>query len=47
MFTGGNNELNEALNSTKMRALGVGIGGVSYAAGVVSLESSLEPPRAK
>lgn len=47
MFTGGNNELNEVLNSTKMRALGVGIGGVSYAAGVVSLESSLEPPRTK
>lgn len=47
MFTGGNSELNDVLNSTKMRALGVGIGGVSYAAGVVSLESSLEPPRAK
>ncbi len=47
MFTGGNTELNEALNSTKLRELGVGVGGISYAAGVVSLESSVEPPRAK
>lgn len=47
MFTGGNSELNEALNSAKLRTLGVGIAGVSYAAGVVSLESSLQPPAAK
>ncbi len=44
MFTGGNSELNDALNSAKLRTFGVGIAGVSYAAGVVSLESSLQPP---
>jgi hypothetical protein len=47
MFTGGNSDLNNALNSTKLRALGIGVGGVSYAAGVVSLESSFEPPSPK
>jgi len=42
MFTGGNTELNEALNSTRLRALGVGVAGASYNADVLSLESSFQ-----
>ena len=42
MFTGGNPELNEALNPDKIRSLGVGVGGISYGGGVLSLESSFD-----
>jgi hypothetical protein len=47
MFTGGNTELNQVLNSAKLRNFGVGVGGVSYEGGVVSLESNLQPPSSK
>lgn len=47
MFTGGSPELNNALDAAKIRALGVGVGGVSYAAGVVSLQSTFELPAAQ
>jgi len=47
MFTGGNSELNDALNSAKLRTLGVGVAGISYAAGVVSVESSFQAPTTK
>lgn len=47
MFTGGSTELNQVLNSAKLRSLGVGVGGVSYVGGVVSLESNLQAPSSK
>jgi hypothetical protein len=47
MFTGGSPELNDALDGAKIRALGVGVGGISYAAGVVSLQSTFELPAAQ
>lgn len=42
MFTGGNSELNEALDAAKIRTWGIGIGGISYGAGVLSVESSFD-----
>ena len=47
MFTGGSPELNETLDAGKIRALGIGVGGVSYAAGVLSLQSTFELPATK
>lgn len=42
MFTGGNSELNEALNLATIRGWGTGVGGVSYTGGVLSLQSSFD-----
>lgn len=42
MFTGGNSELNDALNFGAIRNWGIGVGGVSYTAGVVSIQSSFD-----
>jgi hypothetical protein len=47
MFTGGNAELNSSLDAAKIRALGIGVGGISYTAGVVSLQSTFELPPAQ
>ena len=47
MFTGGNAELNNSLDAAKIQALGIGVGGISYAAGVVSLQSTFELPPAQ
>jgi hypothetical protein len=44
MFTGGNSELNEILNSTNIRSWGLAAGGVSYAPGAVMIHASMHAP---
>ena len=42
MFTGGNSELNELLNSADIASWGFAAGGVSYSPGTLSINSSFE-----
>ncbi len=42
MFTGGNSELNELLESANIRSWGLSVGGVSYTPGVLAIDSAFE-----
>ncbi len=42
MFTGGNSELNKVLESANIRSWGISAGGISYAPGVLAINSSFE-----
>jgi len=42
MFTGGNTELNDMLESANIRAWGLAAGGISYTPGVLAINSSFE-----
>ena len=42
MFTGGNSELNDLLQSANIRAWGLAAGGISYTPGVLAINSSFE-----
>jgi hypothetical protein len=42
MFTGGNSELNDLLESADIRSWGLSAGGISYTPGVLAINSSLE-----
>jgi hypothetical protein len=43
MFTGGNSELNDLLNSADIASWGFAAGGISYAPGTLSINSSFDP----
>lgn len=44
MFTGGNSELNELLESANIRSWGLSAGGISYTPGILAIHSSFDAP---